>query len=208
MKEIKFKSNTLDNSKSQFENDLLRGKEGERIIQDFYEKRRHLASISDAELRKSKRLYLADVSNSKFYQDVDVDFLLTDMRHFGQRPLIKIEVKWDARIAQTGNMCIEKQSENLSNGYKSNGWCEKTKSDYLYYGDAKNNIFYVMETSYLKEYIKKYKPREYKFFTYETSPINNKRYKAEKTVYLIKPQKIKDCYILDMNTYEKRKAAI
>lgn len=205
MKTEKFRTDKL-NRKSEFEQDVLRGKEGERLIRDFYENRHYADKIKDGELKRRKRIYISDVSNEPFYQKIDVDFLLCDMRYFGIKPLIKIEVKWDEKVNSTGNMVIELKSKNLTDGYESVGWYKKTKAHYLYYGDAKSKKFYIFTLKELREYVNSHNLIKKTFITYETDKFD-RRYKCEKIAYLIKPKEISGCYILDMNTYEKKLAA-
>lgn len=86
-----------------------------------------------------------DVTNNPDYWYKDIDFVVqkNDVQ-------ICLEIKWDYRIAETKNMFIE-EITNLDNFTR--GWYKFCDADYIYYGDALNNIFYVFRFADLKHYI-------------------------------------------------------
>lgn len=61
-----------------------------------------------------------------------------------------IEVKWDSRIAETGNMFIETITDIDNN---KAGWFEFCQAEYIFYGDSCNELFYVFKTNDLREYV-------------------------------------------------------
>ena len=65
-----------------------------------------------------------------------------------------VEVKYDAVMARTGNMFIEIKKDKIKN---EDGWMYYTASNYLMYGDAINDIFYIFRTEDMLEYLRKYK---------------------------------------------------
>ena len=60
------------------------------------------------------------------------------------------EVKWDSRLATTGNIFIETIS-NISTDRK--GWLYYCEADFLLYGDAAANTFYIIPMLQLKEHL-------------------------------------------------------
>lgn len=86
-----------------------------------------------------------DVTQNQDYWDKDIDFVA----HSGDQSLT-VEVKWDSRIAQTGNMFIETITDlDRSKG----GWFSFCQADYIYYGDSVNQLFYVFKTADLREFV-------------------------------------------------------
>lgn len=90
-----------------------------------------------------------DVSNNPAYWKKDIDLIADG---------VSIEVKWDGAMATTGNIFIETCSDIDKN---KPGWFNFCQADKLYYGDAKNKMFYIFDFSQLKEYIEAHKA-EYK----------------------------------------------
>ena len=86
-----------------------------------------------------------DVSGNSEYWYRDIDFLITSPYTGAVK---SFEVKWDTRINKTGNMYLEIESINSKGG---KGWYEFCEADYLAYGDAANNTFYVIPLLALKE---------------------------------------------------------
>lgn len=86
-----------------------------------------------------------DVTKDSYYYDKDIDFLIQK-----NQQQFSIEVKWDSRIGDTGNMFIETYTD-LDNCIK--GWFSFCKADYLFYGDSQNQIFYVFSVSDLRQFI-------------------------------------------------------
>lgn len=90
-----------------------------------------------------------DVSNNPDYWDKDIDFIVTS----STTGLTKtFEVKWDSRINKTGNLYLELVNIH-SKGTK--GWFNFCQADYLAYGDAVTQIFYVISLEELRERVKK-----------------------------------------------------
>lgn len=91
-----------------------------------------------------------DVSNEPYFWKKDIDFILDDN--------YTLEIKWDNVISTTGNLFIETCSD-MDN--KKQGWFMFCEADYLFYGDAEKQLFYVFSFSELKQHIEAYK-KEYK----------------------------------------------
>lgn len=90
-----------------------------------------------------------DVSMEPEYWHEDVDLIATNL--FTEEET-KIEVKWDKRLADTGNLFIETINPK---GEYGKGWFKICKADILAYGDAINKIFYFVNFKALQEYIEK-----------------------------------------------------
>lgn len=86
-----------------------------------------------------------DVTQNQDYWDKDIDFVAQS----GTERLT-VEVKWDNRIAQTGNMFIETITD-LDNS--KGGWFSFCQADYIYYGDSVNELFYVFKTEDLRAFV-------------------------------------------------------
>ena len=78
-----------------------------------------------------------NVTRNPHYWYKDIDFIITS-RASGLTK--SFEVKWDTRVAATGNLYIETTSR-FGDG---RGWWEFCEADYLAYGDAVNEIFYII----------------------------------------------------------------
>lgn len=95
--------------------------------------------------------YVDDVSSDPAYWIQDIDLLIEPIFPLiGEDVVTSIEVKWDSRIAVTGNLFIELENPRSKGGM---GWFEFCKADYLAYGDARNRIFYFIKMNDLKNYI-------------------------------------------------------
>lgn len=81
-----------------------------------------------------------DVSNNPEYWPQDIDFLITSPTSGLTKSM---EVKYDQRINKTGNLYLELTSIN-SKQWNYDGWWPHTKADYLVYGDAITEVFYVI----------------------------------------------------------------
>lgn len=104
----------------------------------------------ELELKRWLRLndyIVEDVSDNPLYWDQDID-LIAQLPH-SQRS-ITIEVKWDSRIAETGNLFVETYNEASKNRL---GWIKFSKADYIYYGDSNSRKFYKISRALLKEYV-------------------------------------------------------
>lgn len=87
-----------------------------------------------------------NVTRNPHYWYKDIDFIITS-RASGLTK--SFEVKWDTRVAATGNLYIETTSR-FGDG---RGWWEFCEADYLAYGDAVNEIFYIIPVEQLKQRI-------------------------------------------------------
>ena len=92
-----------------------------------------------------------DVSNNPEYWGKDIDLIATNIF---TEVTTTLEVKWDKRIAATGNLFIELENPRSKCG---NGWYKFCEADLLAYGDAINRIFYFIRMSKLREYINEHK---------------------------------------------------
>lgn len=92
-----------------------------------------------------------DVSMEPEYWHEDVDLIATNIF---TDVVTKIEVKWDKRLAETGNFFIEIDNPK---GEYGKGWFKICKADILAYGDAINKRFYMIEFPQLQEYIERHK---------------------------------------------------
>lgn len=107
-----------------------------------------------------------DVTQNQEYWDKDIDFVA----HSGDQSLT-VEVKWDSRIAQTGNMFIETITDlDKSKG----GWFSFCQADYIYYGDSVNQLFYVFRTADLREFVSNHFMEERKAADYNQRGVLKK----------------------------------
>ena len=60
-------------------------------------------------------------------------------------------MKWDSRIAETGNMFIETITDIDKN---KDGWFNFCCADFIFYGDSCNELFYVFSFTDLQDYVK------------------------------------------------------
>lgn len=86
-----------------------------------------------------------DVSGNSEFWGKDIDLVC----HRGGKT-VTIEVKWDSRIAETGNLFIETITD-IDN--QKQGWFTFCQADYIYYGDSRNRLFYVFRTQDMKDFI-------------------------------------------------------
>ena len=86
-----------------------------------------------------------DVSNCSDYWYRDIDFIVTSPTSGLTRTF---EVKWDSRINSTGNLYLELTNVRSKGG---RGWYEFCEADYLAYGDAAAQVFYIIPFAALKE---------------------------------------------------------
>ena len=100
------------------------GRQGEKLFEQLMENRGYT---------------VIDVSNDSEYQDKDIDFIITS-HATGQTKTF--EVKFDTKIHKTNNLYLE--TFNIrSSQWNYGGWWKFCEADYVAYGDAANNIFYV-----------------------------------------------------------------
>ena len=86
-----------------------------------------------------------DVSNNPDYWHKDIDFIITSPTT-GQTKTF--EVKWDSCINRTGNLYLELTNIHSKGG---KGWFNFCQADYLAYGDAAAQVFYIIPFQQLKE---------------------------------------------------------
>lgn len=98
---------------------------------------------------------ILDVRNDKLFQDLDIDFLIKDIKN----NILKIEVKTDTQADYTNNLFYETIS-NIK--YNTIGCFKKTKSDIIFYYIANGNKMYRLDTKKLQNFVKnnKFKLKE------------------------------------------------
>lgn len=89
-----------------------------------------------------------DVSLDPFYWDKDIDFLITSPTSGLTR---SFEIKYDSKINKTGNLYLELTNIHSKGG---KGWFEFCQADYVAYGDAIAQTFYVIPLLELRKRIK------------------------------------------------------
>lgn len=103
---------------------------------------------------KSQGYEVEDTTLNPDYWEKDIDFIARKGNEG-----ISIEVKWDNRISDSGNMFIETITD-IDKGKQ--GWFEFCKADYIYYGDSNNNLFYVFKTDDLRRFMRNNKTQQRK----------------------------------------------
>lgn len=112
---------------------MSNGKQGEQLFQ---------------QAMQNKGYVVEDVSNNPSYWNKDIDFIITSPT----TGLTKtFEVKWDSKLNKTGNLYLELVNINSQNG---DGWFEFCQADYVAYGDAITNTFYIIPLLELREKVK------------------------------------------------------
>lgn len=94
-----------------------------------------------------------DVTDNPSYWKKDIDFIVDGVE--------TVEVKWDNRLADTGNLFIETYSDIHQ---RKEGWYKFCEAEMLYYGDAQNKVFFIFNFEELKAHIEAHKV-EYKTAT-------------------------------------------
>ena len=87
---------------------------------------------------------IQDVSGDPHYWDKDIDFLATSPRTGATR---SFEVKWDSRLASTGNLYLELTNIHSKGGA---GWFRFCQADFVAYGDASTKTFYIFDMEELR----------------------------------------------------------
>lgn len=90
---------------------------------------------------------VTDVTDNPYYWTQDIDLIATNNL---TGYTANIEVKYDSKINQTGNLYIEYYNPRSKD---NKGWINFTKSDLIYYVDATNNKAYVIDTANIRQYI-------------------------------------------------------
>lgn len=99
---------------------------------------------------RSKGHEVIDVSDNRQFFEPDIDLLV---KHSGvEEPAVAIEVKYDTRINQTGNLFIEYHHDSITKGSQA-GWFYKCKAGLFFYMNAQKQEYYVFKYDKLKEYI-------------------------------------------------------
>lgn len=109
---------------------MTNGKQGEMLFQ---------------QQMQNKGYKVEDVSNNSDYWNKDIDFIVTSPTTGAVKTF---EVKWDSRLNKTGNLYLELVNVNSQGGC---GWFEFCQADYLAYGDATTNTFYIIPLLELRE---------------------------------------------------------
>lgn len=113
---------------------MANGKQGEKLFQ---------------QQMQNKGYVVEDVSNNPDYWNKDIDFVITSPT----TGLTKtFEVKYDSRLNKTGNLYLELVNIHSQGG---KGWFEFCQADYVAYGDAITNTFYIIPLLELREKVKK-----------------------------------------------------
>lgn len=97
---------------------------------------------------------LQDVSGNPDYWYRDIDFIAFSPKTKAEK---SFEVKWDSRINNTGNLYLELTNVNSKGG---RGWFTFCEADYIAYGDALAQVFYIIPLAALKERLAHIKTRE------------------------------------------------
>ena len=108
-----------------------------------------------------------DRTHSPAYWEKDIDFTaIKDGRQFN------IEVKWDSKIHNSGAMFLELITDTQNN---QRGWANYTEADYIFYGDAKRQIFYIFAAADMRAYLQthkaEYETREAKDYNRHTGEV-------------------------------------
>ena len=106
------------------------GKQGEKLFQ---------------QQMQNKGYKVEDVSNNSDYWNKDIDFIVTSPTTGAVKTF---EVKWDSKLNKTGNLYLELVNVNSKGGC---GWFEFCQADYLAYGDATTQTFYIIPLLELRE---------------------------------------------------------
>ena len=109
------------------------GKQGEELFKQIMQNRSYTVE---------------DVTDNPSYWSKDIDFIVTSPTSGLTKTF---EVKWDERINETNNLYLEVASAFGEGGF---GWFEYCKADYLAYGDATTNTFYIIPLPELREKLK------------------------------------------------------
>lgn len=103
---------------------------------------------------KSQGYEVEDTTLNPDFWNKDIDFIARK----GNKE-ITIEVKWDSRISDSGNMFVEIITD-IDKGKQ--GWFEFCQADYIFYGDSQNNLFYVFKTDDLRKFLRENKTQSRK----------------------------------------------
>lgn len=110
------------------------GKQGENLFKEIMQKKGYL---------------VYDMTTNPDYWSKDIDFIVTSPTTGDTK---SFEVKFDTKISKTNNLYLELGNVHSKGGL---GWYRFCEADYLAYGDARKNIFYVIPMAELREKVKK-----------------------------------------------------
>ena len=92
---------------------------------------------------------IIDRRSDPAYWKKDIDFTaIKDGRQ------VEIEVKWDGRIRKSGALFFELLTDIQGN---RPGWASYTEADYIFYGDAEQQLFYIFPVGDMRQYLKDHK---------------------------------------------------
>lgn len=161
---------------TKFVKDLEKGKIAEVLLFNILSHSKDIACIFDKSDDEQARL-------------LDYDFFYRTYSNILEG--VRAEVKYDGRIASTNNIFAEYSSKMKKDSTLKDGWLKYTKSNYIYYYDALNKVFFVFKTIDLLEYIDKNKKRLKTGIAYDENkimkgylvPIN--KFAAQCPVYIL-----------------------
>ncbi len=103
-----------------------------------------------AKLCLEKKDYkVIDRTQQPDYWHKDIDFTA-----FKNGEYFDIEVKWDSRMYRTQAMFFELLTNIQEN---QQGWANYTQADFIFYGDAKREVFYIFTANDMRSYLKAHK---------------------------------------------------
>ena len=98
-----------------------------------------------SEQMRARGYIVEDVSGNPDYWHKDIDFIITSPTTGATKTF---EVKWDSCIGRTGNLYLELTNIHSKGG---KGWFNFCQADFLAYGDAAAQVFYIIPFAELKE---------------------------------------------------------
>ena len=154
-----------------FEADKKRGKIGEAAVQEYFEK-----------IGKK----VINVSENKFYQSMDIDFLIDEEA---------AEVKTQSSLSR-GFITLELDTI-YNNCFSKKGWFYSSEAIFFLFYDSTNNLLYKIDTAELRDYVSKnfdtLKFHQYKF---------DEGYKVSELLYVPLNELLKNLYsfsIIELN---------
>jgi hypothetical protein len=102
------------------------------------------------EQMEARTYMVQNVSKDPTYYDKDIDFIVTSPFTGAVK---SFEVKYDTRINYTNNLYLEMININ-SKQWNGEGWWKHCEADFLAYGDAATEQFYIIPVIDLKERVK------------------------------------------------------
>lgn len=111
-----------------FSKEASKGRKGEAVAASF------LSSIG---------YQVENVSNNPDYFKADIDLIATK----GEE-VMKVEVKSDYRISETGNVCVEIWNDKNRN---SKGWLFYTQATHIFFVDVRKGVIHAVRAQELKQ---------------------------------------------------------